>query len=73
VTFRYHPSAEEELLESIRYYENKAEDLGAEFLSEVEKTLTLIQSFPDLGTLLTETDRRMLLDRFSYGIRFFGG
>lgn len=56
--FRYHPEAEEELLHSIRYYESKAEGLGAEFLDEVEKTLALIQSFPDLGTLLTETDRR---------------
>lgn len=66
--FRYHPEAEEELLDSIRYYEGKSEGLGAEFLDEVEKTLALIQSFPDLGTLLTETERRMLLERFPYGI-----
>lgn len=66
--FRYHPEAEEELLHSIRYYESKAEGLGAEFLDEVEKTLALIQSFPDLGTLLTEADRRMLVERFPYGI-----
>lgn len=56
--FRYHPEAEEELLHSIRYYERKAAGLGAEFLDEVEKTLALIQFFPDLGTLLTDTDRR---------------
>jgi len=66
--FRYHPEAEEELLHSIRYYESKALGLGAEFLDEVEKTLALIQSFPDLGTLLTEADRRMLVERFPYGI-----
>lgn len=66
--FRYHPEAEEELLHSIRYYESRAEGLGAEFLDEVEKTLALIQSFSDLGTLLTEADRRMLVERFPYGI-----
>lgn len=66
--FRYHPEAEEELLHSIRYYERKAAGLGAEFLDEVEKTLALIQSFPDLGTLLTDTDRRMLVERFPYGV-----
>lgn len=42
--------------------------LGAEFLDEVEKTLAVIRSFPALGTLLTEADRRMLVERFPYGI-----
>jgi len=66
--FSLSPEAEKELLHFIRYYERKTEGLGAEFLDEVEKSLALIQSFPDLGTLLTETDHRMLVERFPYGI-----
>ena len=66
--FSYHPEAEQELLHSINYYENKTAGLGSEFLLEVEKTIDLINSFPELGTPFANSERRMLLNRFPFGI-----
>jgi len=68
VTLYFHPEAQEELLYSVEFYENKAEDLGAEFLDEIEQTLELIKSFPELGSPITTDDRRMLVGRFPFAI-----
>ena len=66
--FSYHPEAEQELFHSINYYENKTAGLGNEFLLEVEKTIDLINSFPELGTPFANSERRMLLNRFPFEI-----
>ena len=66
--FQYHPEAVQELTSSIQYYEEKSEGLGAEFLDEVENAIAKILTHPDSGTLITRNDRRVLLDRFPYGI-----
>jgi len=68
VRFQYHPEAAQELTHSIEYYEEKSEGLGAEFLDEVEEAIAQVLVHPDSGTLLTQSDRRVLLDRFPYGI-----
>ena len=66
--FQYHPEAARELTRSIGYYEEKSEGLGTEFLDEVENVIARIQTHPDSGTLLTDLDRRVLLNRFPFGI-----
>lgn len=66
--FQYHPEAARELANSIKYYEKKSVGLGAEFLDEVEHAISLILTYPDSGTLLTDDDRRFLLNRFPFGI-----
>ena len=67
--FQYHPEAARELTRSITYYEEKSEGLGAEFLDEVEQVIARILTYPDYGTVLTDTDnRRILLNRFPFGI-----
>jgi len=68
VRLSFHPEAEQELLHSITYYENKSAGLGTEFLEEIGKTLDLIKSFPELGSPFTNADRRMLLNRFPFSI-----
>jgi toxin ParE1/3/4 len=68
MTFQYHPEAATELTSSILYYEDKSEGLGAEFLDEVEEAIAQALSFPQSGSLLTEQDRRILLNRFPYEI-----
>ena len=45
----YHRLAENELIESARFYEQRREFLGNNFLDEVEETLEKIQTHPDLG------------------------
>ncbi|MFU8813574.1 MAG: type II toxin-antitoxin system RelE/ParE family toxin [Balneolaceae bacterium] len=66
--FQYHPEASRELTRSIKYYEEKSEGLGAEFLDEVEHAIAQVLTHPDSGTLLTDDDRRVLLSRFPFGI-----
>lgn len=66
--FHYHPEAEKELLHSVRYYENEVVGLGAEFLDAIEQSLAIIQSFPDMGTLLTKSERRIMVERFPFAI-----
>lgn len=66
--FQYHPEAARELTRSIKYYEEKSEGLGIEFLEEVENKIAHILTHPDSGHLLTDEDRRILLHRFPFGI-----
>lgn len=66
--FQYHPEAARELTGSIKYYEEKSDGLGAEFLDEVEQAIAQILSHPDSGTLLAGDVRRVLLNRFPFGI-----
>jgi len=68
VRFQYHPEAARELTRSIEYYEEKSEGLGAEFLDDVESAISQILTYPGSGTLLTDEDRRGLLNRFPFGI-----
>ena len=68
MTLYFHPEAQKELLYYVEHYEDKAEGLGTEFLDRVEQTLELIQTFPELGTSITESDRRMLIGRFPFAL-----
>ena len=68
MTLFFHPEAEHELHQSIEYYESKAAGLGEELLDEVESTLGLIKTYPNLGFPLTDSERRMLVQRFPYGL-----
>ena len=66
--FQYHPEAARELTSSIEYYEEKSEGLGADFLDEIEEAIAQALTHPKSGSLLTDQDRRILLDRFPYEI-----
>ncbi|MEX1270391.1 MAG: type II toxin-antitoxin system RelE/ParE family toxin, partial [Balneolaceae bacterium] len=66
--FQYHPEAARELTSSIKYYEEKSEGLGADFLDEIEDAIAQALAHPKSGSLLTDQDRRILLDRFPYEI-----
>ncbi|WP_103664707.1 type II toxin-antitoxin system RelE/ParE family toxin [Gracilimonas amylolytica] len=68
MTFQYHPEAAKELMSSIQYYEEKANGLGAEFLDEVEEAIAQALAHPESGSLLTKSDRRILLVRFPFEI-----
>jgi len=66
--FQYHPEAARELTSSIDYYEEKSEGLGADFLDEIEEAIAKALAHPKSRPLLTDQDRRILLDRFPYEI-----
>lgn len=55
-------------MESVKYYEKKAEGLGDDFLIDVNTTFQLIKTLPEASPLINSYARRALLSRFEYGI-----
>lgn len=66
MTYQYHPEAAKELTSSIQYYERKSNGLGAEFFDEVEEAIGQALTHSKSGTLITEQNRRILLQRFPF-------
>lgn len=60
----FHPAALQELIDSARYYESRLPGLGADFKSEVDRSLDLLSGNPDIGVVVDAPYRRLLLDRF---------
>jgi plasmid stabilization system protein ParE len=65
------PAAQSELDSAFSWYEEQAVGLGNEFLDELDKTLRLIATFPELQPLIDKKVRRCLVNRFPYAI-FYG-
>lgn len=59
--FQYHPEAAKELINSIKYYEEKSKGLGGEFLDEIEEAVAQAIAHPQSGSFLTKEYRRILL------------
>jgi toxin ParE1/3/4 len=64
----FHPQAQIELAELTRYYENAANGLGAEFLDQVERSLSRLVDTPAFGHVVRAPVRRYLLGRFPVAI-----
>lgn len=62
----FHPEAHEEMLETARFYEERVEGLGTDFLAAVEETTRRIQEFPDAGTI----ERAGIRKKFVLGFPF---
>ena len=62
----YHPLAEKEYLESVSWYEDNLTGLGNDFISEVEKTLTHIETNPFLYAVKKQQFREALVRTFPY-------
>ncbi len=65
------PAAQAELDEAFSWYEEQAIGLGYEFLNEIDQSLRLIASFPELQICVDSKVRRCLVNRFPYGL-FYG-
>jgi hypothetical protein len=68
VKARFLSTAELELKEAVEFYEAAREGLGAEFLTEVEATVSLIEAHPLAWTNLSPRTRRCRTHRFPYGL-----
>ena len=64
-----------DLKEIHAWYEKQRKGLGAAFRNEVEQTIAMLRRFPEIGLLIQENVRRVLLKRFPYIIvyRFLRG
>ena len=62
----FHPAADAEFLDAIAFYEARADGLGRAYLLEAERTLTLIQQFPQIGPVIEGDIRRFAFSRFPF-------
>lgn len=65
--------AEDEMTAAAHHYQAQSKGLGAEFLSEVERTIVAIASHPQAAPKVTKDIRRRLLKRFPFGILYVSG
>jgi len=62
----FHPEAEDEMIDSAIFYENRSNGLGHKFLDEIARSLDLISSSPNTWPLFFDGIRRFLLQRFPF-------
>jgi plasmid stabilization system protein ParE len=70
MTFRFHPRAEDEFDEAVRYYEERQPGLGLEFAEEVYAAIQRVSEYPDAWFALSTNTRRCLVNRFPHGVIF---
>ncbi|MDG2305670.1 MAG: type II toxin-antitoxin system RelE/ParE family toxin [Candidatus Binatia bacterium] len=64
----FHPDAESEFLEAVRYYSQQADGLGSDFLSAVRTAIERVAEFPDSGRPFGERLRRVIVRGFPYAV-----
>ena len=64
----FHPDAEAEVTEAVRYYEGRSPGLGSDLLSEIERALRLISRHPEACQRVGRRARRKPLWRFPYNL-----
>lgn len=62
--------AEEELAESVAFYERRQPGLGLEFEQEAREAVRTIQLYPERHPLQRGGTRRLVLERFPYVIHY---
>jgi len=62
------PEARAELREAARFYDDRAAELGDEFVAEVERAFRVIAERPAAGSPVLGGRRRVLLRRFPYAV-----
>ena len=68
--YEFLPEAEEEMNEAARFYEERSEGLGEDFLAEVEHTVASILAFPKGGPVVSRNLRRRIMRRFPFGLLY---
>ncbi len=58
------------MVEAAKFYEQRHDGLGVDFLSEVEHSIERLRANPEAGRSLRAGIRRRLLRRFPYGLLY---
>lgn len=64
----FHPDVAKEIKSSYQWYQNKAEGLGEDFLSELETGYQAIRELPNTWPKFERGFRRFLLSKFPFSI-----
>ena len=69
-TVRTSEPASDELVDAVRWYEERRRGLGGEFFDAVAETVTLIEARPEIGSISRHDPqtRRMRVPRFPYQV-----
>lgn len=67
------PEAESDLIEAYRWYEERRQGLGLEFLLSVEASFGSVQRSPELYPIVYKEVRRVLTQRFPFGVYYLSG
>ena len=65
---RFLEAAQREVDDAVAWYDERDEDLGRDFLDELDRVIRRIKSFPLASTEIEPGIRRCLLARFPYGL-----
>ena len=68
IPYSFHPEAEAEFADAARFYESRVAGLGRHFSAEVQRIISHIREYPNVGTPVRLPVRRTLVDRFPYAI-----
>jgi len=63
--------AEDDLISSVKWYDEQREGLGIEFLSEVKRTIKRIEQNPEQFPKYKPQIRKAIVDRFPFTIFFY--
>jgi hypothetical protein len=66
----FHKDAEIEFNHSIDYYKEISQNLGLDFTSEVYKSIQRISSHPSAWSSIETSIRRILVNRFPFGVLY---
>ena len=66
----FHPEAHEEMIQSARFYEERSEGLGSDFLTAVEETTRRIEQMALAGLVARANIRRRLVSGFPFPILY---
>jgi toxin ParE1/3/4 len=66
----FHPLAEQELLDAVSYYEEQDTGLGLEYLGEVEHAVNFLMRYPEAGSKVRGSIRRLTLPKFPYSLLY---
>ena len=66
----FHPLAEQELVDAAAYYEEQKSGLGLEYLEEVEHAINFLIHYPEAGSIVRGSIRRLVLPKFPYSLLY---
>lgn len=63
-------AAKGEMQDASAFYEKKSLGLGQDFINEIERLSERIAAFPESGQKISDNVRRLMSQRFPYGILY---
>jgi toxin ParE1/3/4 len=66
----FHRSARAEFIDAAAWYEARRHNLGIEFVAEIERCIALAAENPMHGVVAHNGIRRIVAERFPYGVYF---